>query len=121
MSIADLWYSSQVRTYLFGLNTDKSGPFKFLNIRLAMLDVFCEVRNLVTIRFIALKPRSHSDVLHGSVSIVLSSGFRSSLGCVPCVAASGFSFNSLIPLMACSSSNLKRLHKRQTSNSPYLM
>lgn len=69
--------SQPVSYIIFGSNSSNGGPFRFINIKSAIVLTWSKLRMSVSIRFIWLKPRSHSDVPTGIVFKIFNKGFKS--------------------------------------------
>jgi len=69
VSIVDLCCASQELTYNCGFHLDNGGPCSFINIMAATCSIVSLERKSVIIKFNALKPLSHSEVLLGMVLI----------------------------------------------------
>jgi len=69
VSIVDLCCASHELTYNCGFHLDNGGPCSFINIKAATCSIVSLERKYVIIKFNALKPLSHSEVLLGMVVI----------------------------------------------------
>lgn len=64
---ADLWFLSQIFTYGRGLKSSTGGPLMEINIKSDTFSIVKRVLRSVMVRFISEKPRSHSEVMVGSM------------------------------------------------------
>jgi len=69
VSVVDLCCASHELTYNCGFHLDNGGPCSFINIKAATGSIVSLERKSVIMKFTALKPLSHSEVLHGMVLI----------------------------------------------------
>ncbi len=113
--VAERWLLNHDVTYFLGSKSLTGGPLMLIIIKLlTFANNSVDLLSVHTL-FMTLKPLSHSAVLQGKVCMHRMSGFRLS------GSLSGCSRKSLIPLTACSSQRLNRLHSRFTCASPCRM
>ena len=110
--VAKRWLLNHVVTYFLGSKRLTGGPLMLIIIKLLTLDNNSVDLLCVHTLCMRLKPLSHSAVLQGMVCMHRVSAFRLS------DSLSGCSRKSLIPLTACSSQRLNRLHSCFTCASP---
>ena len=83
VSVADLCCTSHESTYFSAHHCDNGGPLTLKNINAEICVTRRTDLKSVAIKFMALKPRSHSAVLTGIVLMQLNSGFNCEVICFP--------------------------------------